>query len=108
MSGAFPDREKAFEEKWAHDEELRFRVLARRNHHLGLWAAGEMGRTGAEADAYSKTVVAAELSRGGDEAVFAKIRADFDAAGIARTDHLIRTKMDDLLAVAKDEILKAG
>lgn len=108
MSGIFPDREKAFEDKWAHDEELRFRVLARRNRLLGLWAAGEMGYPEARAADYAATVVQAELAKGSDEAVFAKIKADFAAAGIARTDHLIRVKMDETLAAAKQAVMREG
>jgi hypothetical protein len=106
MSGAFSDREKAFEDKWAHDEELRFKVLARRNRLLGLWAAGEMGV--ADAAGYAKTIVQAELAKDGDDAVLRKIRADFQAAGIARTDHLIVTKMDEYLSTAKEQIIHEG
>lgn len=105
MSDMFPDRERAFEEKWAHDEDLRFRVLARRNKLLGLWAAGERGLQGAAAEDYAKALVELELSRDGDEAVFRKVKADFAAAKIARTDHLIRLKMDELLAAAKREVM---
>jgi hypothetical protein len=106
MSGGFSERERAFEDKWAHDEELRFKVLARRNHHLGLWAAAERGLQGAAAEAYAQEIVAAELTKGGDEAVFQKIRADFAAAGTPRTDHLIQTNMSEFLAKAKDEFQK--
>ncbi len=105
MTDGFSDREKAFENKWAHDEELRFKVLSRRNKLLGLWAAGEMGLQGPAAEDYAKAVVQAELSKEGDEAVFKKIRADFDAKKIARTDHLIRTKMEEFLAQAKAEVM---
>ena len=108
MTGGFSDREKAFENKWAHDEELRFRVTSRRNKLLGLWAAGEMGLKGAEAEEYAKTVVQAEVSKDGDEAVFKKIRTDLDARKIARTDHLIRTKMDEFLTQAKKEVMSEG
>jgi hypothetical protein len=108
MSEVFPGREKAFEDKWAHDEDLRFKVLARRNNHLGHWAAAEMGLTGPAADDYAKAVVAAELTRQGDEAVFQKLKADFEAAKVARTDHLIRVKMDEFLAKAKAEVMTGG
>lgn len=108
MSGGFPNREKAFEDKWAHDEELRFKVLARRNKHLGLWAAGEMGLKGAAVEDYAKAVVQAELVKEGDEAVFRKVQGDFAAAKIARTDHLIRLKMDAFLEQAKQEIKAEG
>ncbi len=105
MSGGFDEREKAFEGKWAHDKELRFRVEARRSKLVGLWAAGEMGLSGAEADAYAKSVVEADMTEAGDEDVFRKVRDDLAAKGIARTDHLIRGKMAELLEVAKDQVL---
>jgi hypothetical protein len=108
MSGVFPDREKAFEDKWAHDEELRFKVLARRNKLLGLWAASEMGLKAAQADDYAKAIIQAELTKEGDEAVFQKLRADFAAAKIARTDHFLHRKMDELLETAKDEVIRGG
>lgn len=108
MSEVFSGREKAFEDKWAHDEDLRFKVLARRNKHLGHWAATEMGLMGAQADDYAKAVVVAELTRQGDEAVFQKLKADFEAAKVARTDHLIRLKMDEFLNTAKIEVMNGG
>ena len=108
MSSAFSDREKAFEDKWAHDEELTFKVLARRNKLLGLWAAHLMGLQGAAADDYAKAIIQAELSREGDEAVFQKLRADFAAANVARTDHFIHLKMQELLTTAKDEVMNGG
>ena len=108
MSGLFPDREKAFEDKWAHDEALRFRVLARRNKLLGLWAAGEMGLTATQADAFATTIVRAELEKTGDEAVFKALHAAFAEAKIARTDHLIRLKMDEFLTAAKADLMGGG
>jgi hypothetical protein len=104
MSGSFEKREKAFEAKWAHDEELRFKVYARRNKLLGLWAAAEMGVTGAAADSYAKEVIAADFERAGEEDVFEKIRRDLDGRGIAVSDHSIRRHMDDLLQAAKIQI----
>jgi hypothetical protein len=104
MSGSFEKREKGFEAKWAHDEELRFKVFARRNKLLGLWAAAEMGVTGPAADAYAKEVVAADFERAGDEDVFEKVRRDFDSHGVAVSDHMIRRKMEELLEVAKHQI----
>ena len=105
MSDGFKDREKAFEGKWAHDEQLRFKVEARRSKLVGLWAAGEMGISGAEADAYARSMVEADMSEAGDEDVFRKVRADFDAKGIARTDHLIREKMAEMLEAAKQQVM---
>ena len=104
MSGSFEKREKGFEAKWAHDEALRFKVYARRNKLLGLWAAAEMGVTGPAADAFAKEVIAADFERAGDEDVFEKVRRDFDARGVAVSDHLIRRKMEELLEVAKHQI----
>ena len=76
MSNGFEKRQKGYEAKWAHDEELRFKVYARRNKLLGVWAAGEMGLSGAAADAYAKEVVAADFEKPGEEDVFEKVRRD--------------------------------
>lgn len=104
MSGSFDKREKGFEAKWAHDEELRFKTYARRNKLLGLWAAAEMGIIGPAADAYAKEVIASDFQRAGDEDVFEKVRGDFAARGVAISDHLIRRKMEELLQAAKRQI----
>ena len=104
MPGPFDKREKSFEAKWVHDEELRFKTYARRNKLLGLWAAAEMGIIGPAADAYAKEVVVSDFERAGDEDVFEKVRRDFDARGVAISDHLIRRKMAELLEVAKRQI----
>ena len=106
MSGAFEKRQKGFESKWAHDEELRFKVFARRNKLLGIWAAGELGIAGGDADAYAKSVVAADFEKAGDEDVFDKVRADFTAKGVAISDHRLRTKMEELIDEAKSQIEK--
>ena len=73
----FDKRKDAFEQKFAHDAELQFKAGARRNKLLGLWAAGLLGKTGADADAYAKTVVAADFEEAGDEDVFRKVRSRF-------------------------------
>ncbi len=96
------DREKAFEGKFAHDQELQFKAMARRNKLLGLWAADLMGK--ADPDSYAKEVVAADFEEAGDEDVFRKIRADFDAAGIAKSDSEVRSKMLELLSVAVEQV----
>jgi hypothetical protein len=100
----FDKRKDAFEEKFAHDEELQFKAGARRNKLLGLWAAGLLGKSGADADAYAKTIVAADFEEAGHEDVFRKVRADFDAAGVQQSDHQIRRTMDELMAKAIDQI----
>ena len=83
----FDKREEGFEKKFAHDEELRFKATARRNKMLGMWAAAKLGMTGADADAYAKAIVMADLEEAGDGDVFRKIRKDFDAKSIAESDH---------------------
>ena len=95
------DREEGFERKFAHDEELRFKAMARRNRLLGQWAAEKLGKSGDEADAYAKEVVMADFEEAGDEDVFRKIRADFDAGGVAQSDHQIRRTMEELMAKAR-------
>jgi hypothetical protein len=103
----FDKREEGFEKKFAHDEELRFKANARRNKLLGLWAAEKLGKSGPDADAYAKEVVMADFEEAGDNDVFRKIRKDFDAKGVAESDHQIRRTMDELMARAISEI-KAG
>lgn len=100
----FDKRKDAFESKFAHDAELQFKAGARRNKLLGLWAAGLLGKTGADADAYAKEVVAADFERAGDSDVFEKLRRDFDAAGVDQSDHQIRRNMDDLMQTAIEQI----
>lgn len=104
----FDKREEGFEKKFAHDEELLFKANARRNKMLGLWAAEKLGKSGADAEAYAKTVVVADLEEAGDEDVFRKIRKDFDAAGVQQSDHQIRREMDELLAKAVAEVKASG
>ena len=104
----FDKREKDFENKFAHDAELRFKAEARRDKLVGLWAAELMGLSGDEADAYAKSVVVEELKEAGDDDVFRKLRADFDAKGVEQSDHQIRRTMDEMLAKAIDEIKNKG
>ena len=104
----FEDREKGFERKFAHDEELKFRATARRNKLLGLWAAEKLGLTGDEAQAYAREIVKADLAEPGEEDVFRKVRSDFDAKGIAESDHQIRRMMGELMAAAVSQIESEG
>ena len=104
----FDERKDAYENKFAHDAELRFRAEARRNRLLGQWAAAALGKTDAEADAYALSIVQADLEEAGDDDVFRKVRADFDAAGVATPDDEIRKKMDELLIAAAEQIEKEG
>jgi hypothetical protein len=100
----FDEREKSFEKKFAHDEELRFKATARRNKLLGAWAAQKLGLSGAEADAYAKEVVMADFEEAGDHDVFRKVRKDFDAKGVVQSDQDIRKTMDELMGQAVQQI----
>ena len=100
----FEDREKGFERKFAHDEELKFRATARRNKLLGMWAAAELGITGDAVQGYAREVIKADLEQPGEEDVFRKIRKDFDAKGVQQSDHQIRRKMSDLMSEAIAQI----
>jgi hypothetical protein len=100
MTG-FDDRERAYESKFAHDEEMQFRANARRNKLLGQWAAGLLGKTGAEADAYAIEVVKSDFAEAGDDDVLRKVAADL-AGKVSAAD--IRVQMDALLAEAKRQL----
>lgn len=100
----FDQRKDAFENKFAHDEELRFKATARRNKLLGLWAAEKLGKSGAEADAYAKSVVVADFEEAGDEDVVRKVKGDFVTGGITVADDEVRRVMTELLIRAAEEI----
>jgi hypothetical protein len=91
------DREEGFERKFAFDEELRFKAMARRNKMLGLWAAGQLGKTGEDAEAYAREVVIADFEEAGDNDVVRKVVKDFEAAGVAQSEQQIRAVMVDLM-----------
>jgi hypothetical protein len=99
----FDDRENAFESKYAHDEEMRFKAEARRNKLLGLWAAEHLGKTGDAAAAYAKEVVASDFEEAGDEDVYRKVSGDL---GNKVTEAVIRAKMAELMIEAKRQIMK--
>ena len=98
----FDDRESAFENKFAHDQEMQFKVYARRNKLLGLWAAELMGRTGPDATAYAMEVVKADLQEAGHEDVYRKVAGDL---GDKADETAIRTKMQELLGQAKQQVM---
>ena len=103
---SFDDRERAEEAKFAMDEATEFKVMARRNKLLGLWAAELMDLHGDEAEAYTKTVVLSDLEEPGDEDVFRKVQGDLEKAGVERSDSRIRDHMAELLPVAREQIMK--
>ena len=100
----FDDREKSFENKAKHDAEQEFKSVARRNKLLGLWAAELMGISGDAADDYAKEVVMADFDEPGDDDVLRKVLADFQDKGVDMSDHMLRSKMDELLPEARSQI----
>ena len=100
----FDNRKDAFENKFAHDEELRFKATARRNKLLGLWAADKLGKAGADADAYAKSVVMADFQEAGDDDVLRKVRQDLEASGAIEVDAELRRVMADLMERAIHEV----
>ena len=101
----FDDREKQFEAKFQHDQELQFKVNARRNRLLGEWAGGLMGMSGDALKAYAKDVVQSDFEKPGDDDVLQKVLADLQAKNLQSSEHQVRKQMDDLLAVAKQQVM---
>jgi hypothetical protein len=104
----FDKREEGFEKQFAHDEELKFKATARRDKMLGLWAAEKLGLAGAAAEAYATEIVVAGVEATGGHDMFGKIRKDFDAKGVALSDHQIRRTMEELMARAVSDIKASG
>lgn len=102
----FDEREHAFEEKYAHDEELRFKAKVRRDKLLGLWAAEKLGKSGPAAEDYAAGLIVAELRKDSAEQILKTIRADFDRQAIGISDREIRKKMEELFALAVTEVTK--
>lgn len=103
----FDSRKDASEGRYAYDEEVMFKATARRNKLLGLWAAEKLGKTGADAEAYAKSVVMSDFEEAGDDDVVRKILADFTNAKVDQSEHQIRRTMDELMAKAVESV-KAG
>lgn len=103
----FDDREKAYEAKFALDQDQEFKAMARRNKLLGLWAAGKMELSPDSAEQYAQAVVRADFEQPGDEDVFRKVAGDFKGAGLTVSEGEIRSKMDELASVARDQV-RAG
>ena len=102
----FDDRDRAFEAKFAADEEFAFRVTARRNKLLGQWAAEQMKLTPEEADAYARAVVHAEFEEAGDEDVVRKLVGDLTAAGIETDEAHVRTALDAKMIEARRQLMQ--
>jgi len=103
-NGGFNDREKGFEAKYQHDQETQFKIIARRNKLLGLWAAEQMGLGGADAEAYAKEVVVADFEEAGDDDVLRKVLGDLTDKGASIDEKAVRKEMDALMATASDQI----
>ena len=100
----FDDREKAFEAKFKLDQDLQFKVNNRRNRLLGMWAAEQLGKSGADAEAYAKEVVLADFDKPGDDDVVQKVLKDLAAAGKPSDAAAVRSKMAALVAIAKQQV----
>lgn len=100
----FDERERAFEKKFALDEELRFKVTVRRNRLLGLWAAQIMGMTGSDAENYAKSVIKADFELPGDEDVVRKLYVDFASKNVEQSEEKIRRTMDEMRAEAMKQV----
>ena len=103
----FDDRERAFETKFAHDEEMKFRIVARRNRLLGEWAARKMGLSDEEKDAYAKDVVRADFEEAGDEDVIRKVLGDLTAANVEVDEAKIREVLEHKTVEARRQMIEA-
>ncbi len=103
----FDDRERAFEAKFARDEDMAFRVTARRNRLLGQWAAAQMKLTPEETDAYAKAVVQADFEEAGDEDVIRKLLGDLLAAGVETDEATVRRALEEQLVEARRQLMEA-
>jgi hypothetical protein len=100
----FDDRERAFENLFAHDADLAFRAQARRNREIGLWAAHQLGLGGDEAEAYASRLLVVAIEQGGDDAVVAKLGEDLNKHGLGVSEHRVRHRMAELLAESVDHV----
>lgn len=104
----FGDREKGFEAKYMHDQELQFKVMVRRNRLLGRWAAVQLGLEGEATDLYAKAVVLADFEKPGDDDVLQKVVKDLNAKGVSVSAATVRAEMNRLLVVAREQVMKKG
>jgi len=102
----FDDRQRAFESKFAHDEEMKFRITARRNRLLGEWAARRMGLSEAETEAYAKDVVRSDFEEAGDHDVVRKVLGDLTSAGVDVEETAIREALGHKEVEARRQIIE--
>ena len=103
----FDDRERAFETKYARDQDMQFKIVARRNRLLGQWAARKMGLTEAEADAYARDVIRADFEEAGDEDVIRKLLGDLTSAGVEIEEGSIREALEHKTVEARRQLMEA-
>lgn len=103
----FDDRERAFETKYARDQEMQFRITARRNRLLGQWAANLMGLSQAEADAYASDVIRADFEEAGDEDVIRKVLGDLTSAGVECDEARIRDTLAHKTVEARRQLMES-
>lgn len=101
----FDDREKQFEAKFQHDQELQFKVVARRNRLLGEWAGNLMGLSGDDLKSYAREVVQSDFEKPGDDDVLQKVLGDLQRKNVQASNHQVRKQMDDLLIEAKKQVM---
>jgi len=104
----FDDRERAFESKFAHDEEMRFRITARRNRLLGEWAARQMGLSEAETESYAKDVVRSDFEEAGEHDVIRKVLGDLTSAGVDCDEERVRDVLRNKELDARRQIIEAS
>jgi hypothetical protein len=104
----FEERGQAFEKKYALDEELRFKAVAKRNKLLGLWAAAKLGLMGAEAEAYANEVVKADLRESGERDLMRKLEKDFKTKGITFDTKVIHQQIEQFMGQAVEQVKKVG
>ena len=104
----FDEREKGFETKFSRDQELDFKITARRNKLLGLWAAEKMGISGADAEAYAKEVVMSDFEKPGEEDVVEKVMSDFNDKGAGVAENELRVEMARLMGTAREQLESEG
>jgi len=104
----FDDRERAFEAKFAHDEEMRFRIIARRNRLLGQWAARRMGLSEVEAESYAKDVVRSDFEEAGEHDVIRKVLGDLTSAGVECDETVVTEALRNKEIEARRQIIEAS
>jgi hypothetical protein len=103
---SFDDRRDGFENKFAHDAELVFRIAARRDRLVGMWAAAKLGHVGEAAEAYAKSVILSDLEEAGDEDVVRKLVADLAGAGV--DEAAVRAALAEQQEIARQQIMADG